>query len=77
MISLTFSPVGYQRYGSITNDIVCAEYLLSPDPAIMAFASKPENRDPEDRLACEQLISQLFFPTTSFIERNKSRRKLD
>ena len=37
----------------LLNDIVCVSYLLSPDPTIMAFTSKPENRVSEDRLACE------------------------
>ncbi len=35
----------------LLNDVVRVSYLLSPDPAIMAFASLPENRDPKDRLA--------------------------
>ena len=46
----------------LLNDVVRVSYLLSPDPAIMAFASKPENRDPEDRLACERLICNMFVP---------------
>ncbi len=46
----------------LLNDVVRVSYLLSPDPVIMAFASKPENRDPEDRLACERLICNMFVP---------------
>jgi hypothetical protein len=46
----------------LLNDVVRVSHLLSPDPAIMAFASKPENRDPKDRLACERLISKMFVP---------------
>ena len=46
----------------LLNDVVRVSYLLSPDPAIMAYASKPENRDPEDRLACERLICNMFVP---------------
>jgi hypothetical protein len=46
----------------LLNDVVRVSYLLSPDPTIMAFASKPENRDPEDRLACERLICNMFVP---------------
>jgi hypothetical protein len=33
----------YKPY--LLNDVVRASYLLSPDPTIMAFALKPENRD--------------------------------
>jgi hypothetical protein len=46
----------------LLNDVVRVSYLLSPDPAIMDFASKQENRDPEDRLACEWLICRMFMP---------------
>jgi hypothetical protein len=46
----------------LLNDVVRVSHLLSPDPTIMTFASKPENRDPEDRLACERLISKMFVP---------------
>ena len=46
----------------LLNDALRVSYLLSSDPAIMAFASKPENRDPEDRLACERLICNMFVP---------------
>ena len=46
----------------LLNDVVRVSHLLSPGPAIMAFASKPENRDPEDRLACERLIPKMFVP---------------
>ncbi len=46
----------------LLNDVVRASFLLSPVPTIMAFASKPENRNPEDRLACERLITKMFVP---------------
>ena len=38
----------------LLNDVVPVSYLLSPNPTIMPFALKPENRDPEERLACER-----------------------
>ena len=41
----------------ILNEIFCFAYLLSPDPVIMDFPSKPENRESLDRLAHEMLIS--------------------
>ena len=67
VMHLRFSNFGCPGYGSITkphllNDVVHESYLLSPDPTIMAFALKPENRDPEDRLACEHLVFKMFVP---------------
>jgi hypothetical protein len=44
----------------LLNDVVCVLYLLSSEPTIMAFASNHDNRDPEDRLACEHLIMKMF-----------------
>jgi hypothetical protein len=41
----------------LLNDVVCAVYLLSLNPIMIIFAPKSETMDPEDRLACEQLIS--------------------
>lgn len=42
----------------LLNDVIHVSYLFSPDPTIKAIASNNESRDPEDRLACELLISK-------------------
>ena len=46
----------------LLNNVVHVSYLLSPHPTIMAYASNHENRDPEDRLACERMVSMMFVP---------------
>jgi hypothetical protein len=41
----------------------------------MAFVSKPENRDPEDRLACEQFLSQLSVPNNVLCREEQDHKK--
>ena len=50
-----------KRKDKLIHDYSRAGYILSPDPVIMAHALA--NPDPEDKLACERLITKLFVPS--------------